>query len=246
MPDRRGESERHLELKRRALVWAQAGGFPVCGVEVRVPRSGFRADVVGCALPRNPSEAGEVAVFECKQARSDLLRDTADEKRTGERLREVAARRAELERLLGLHLPHLRRGESLFAECDQYDLDSVRHDGLRAVRREEAELQAKLHGGTKFDRLRRYRAADRCYLVVCEGLMMPHEVPPGWGLLEAAGDGLILRRRPERLETSPEARLAMLRAVAITGTRRLNLQLGIPWEEIERRRQMTVPEASGE
>ena len=67
----RGETQAHAELKRLALTWAQANGFVVCAGEVRVPKSGYRADVAACS--RGASR--RTAVFECKQARADLLKD---------------------------------------------------------------------------------------------------------------------------------------------------------------------------
>ncbi len=238
-----GETPEHRELKRLALIWAQARGFRAAACEVRLPRCGFRADVAACALPAGrDAAAGESAVFECKQARPDLVRDIAAERETSERLRAVAQRRLELETMLGLHLPSLRRGESLFAECDAYDLDAIRHDGLRAVRREESILQARLHGGTKLARLRRYRCADRLYLVVEPGVLEPHETPEGWGLLVREGGELRLERRPENAATGAAARLALLQAVARAATRAVNSNAGIESRQIAdvRRRQLPV------
>ena len=239
---RGGETEEHRDLKRRALLWAQAQGFTACAVEGRVPRSGFRADVAAC-FPGRDGGAGprDTAVFECKQARADLLRDNAGEKTTRSRLREVSARRAELERMLGLHLPSLRRGESLFAECDGYDLDAIRHDGLRKVRREEEALLTKLYAGMKFDRMRRYRAADVYYLVVAPGIIEPHESPNGWGVLEADGaDGLKLARRAERVDSGAPARIALLQMIARSATRRVNADFGLTREQIEEERGKNV------
>lgn len=239
-----GETERHRNLKRRAVRWALVHDLRACASEVRLPRSAFRADVAACAASLARDTAlGETAVFECKQARADLLRDTANEQATLARLREISARRQELERLVGAHLPNLRRGHSLFAECDDYDFESIRHDGLRAVRREEARLQAGLFGRTKFDRLRRYRGADRFYLVVARDVMEAHEAPAGWGVLVATGDDeLELIRRPERCEATAGARLALLQAIALAGTRTCFAEVGLDWEELTKLRGQIVPD----
>jgi hypothetical protein len=239
----RGETERHRDLKRRALIWAQGHGFSACGVEVRVPRSGFRADVAACKSPdRQAAGPGETAIFECKQARSDLLRDVAEEVDVLTRLRVVTARRGELEQMLGIHCPSLRRGVSLFAECDEYDFDTIRHDGLRAVRREQAALNAKLFGGTKFDRLRRYRCADRLYLVAAPDVIVAHETPDGWGLLVAHGDELEQVRRPVRLESTADVRLGLLHAIAVAGTRGANAAAGVQSGDIDALRRQVVPD----
>ncbi len=241
MPARHGETQRHRELKRRAVVWALAHGFRACGLEVRVPRSAFRADVAACMVTnRRHANPGESALFECKQVRSDLLRDSADEVATLARLREVSERRRHLEQLLGLHLPNLRRGDSLFPECDDYDFDSIRHEGLRSVRREEEALQAKVFGGTKFARLCRYHCADRLYLVVAENVMRAHEAPAGWGVLAARGDGLELIRPPTRLNPDVSARLALLEAIAVAGTRNSLADLAIAGDALAVRRAENV------
>src|SRR4051812_14532836 len=117
------ESLNHCRLKTLALAWAQANGFAICGLEVRVPKSGYRADVAG--IGRGPS--GRAAVFECKQARSDLLKDAYAETVTRAQLAELARRRRTLEELLTVHRPDLRRGEALWPEYDSWDFSSLEH-----------------------------------------------------------------------------------------------------------------------
>lgn len=237
----RGETEKHRDLKRRAAVWAQAQGYGVCAIEVRVPRSSFRADVAACAFPKPPHLPQRCAIFECKQARSDLLRDSAAETATLRRLQAAVERRTRLEQLLGLHLPDLRKGESLFAECDSYDFEAIQHEGWRRVRREEARLQARLFAHTKFDRLARYACADFCYLVVAPGIMQAHEAPANWGILEACDDGLGLLRPPERLPVTDAARLALFAAIARAATACVNRDFGISHDEIAAHRIRALP-----
>lgn len=214
----RGETEAHQSLKRRAFDWARANGLPVAGFEVRVPRSGFRADVV--AASRHPTgENGVVALFECKQARADFLRDETDEAGAKERLADVMQRVLHLRGLVAEHRPDLRRGESLFAEFDDYDFRGLRHETLEALEREWILLQSKLVHAVKFARLRRYQAADYLYLVTEPELISLEEVPSGWGWLVRHEDGLQLKLKPVRLETSTPTRLAWLETLAIAGCR---------------------------
>ena len=93
------ESENHSRLKALALAWAQANGFAICGLEVRVPRSGYRADLA--AASRGAS--ARTAVFECKQGRGDLLKDAHSEAVTRAQLNELTQRRRTLEELLAVH-----------------------------------------------------------------------------------------------------------------------------------------------
>jgi len=210
------ETEAHRRLKRLALAWARAQGFVIAAPEVRVPRSGRRADVA--AATRGPGR--RTAVFECKQARADLLKDAHDEAATRRRTAELAGRRRLLEGLLAEHRPDLRKGEALFPEFDAWDFSGLEHRTYRRVRAELVAAQGQLRDGTKFSRLFRYRCADFLYLVVEDGIFAPDEIPAGWGLLVRRGEGLVLERPPVALAAEPEQRLALLEAIALAATRR--------------------------
>jgi len=233
-----GESTAHATLKKLTLKWALDEGYPICGIEVRLPHSNFRADVVAYRpaaerlplpndgkipkrLVRQPV-VGTTAVFECKQARSDFLKDSHATAETAQRLAVLDARRQTLERLLGMHFPSLRNGESLFAEYDSIDTSKYEHKTYAKVMREIAILQARLYGKTKFDKVARYQCANLCYLVIEEGILREHEVPLHWGLLVHRGDALILKKMPVWQDVQVPTRLELLQRVAISGTQRLN------------------------
>ncbi|MEM9081547.1 MAG: hypothetical protein AAGC74_12745 [Verrucomicrobiota bacterium] len=215
-----GESDRHRELKRAALHWAQtAGGYRFAGVEVRVPRSRYRADVVSCGNVRSFSEgaglptggtvdlgardgserdrraeagddggSGRSALFECKQARGDFLTDSGEEAASLEQLEGLHERRRSLERQLGVHYPHLRKGEMLFPEFDGIYGEELPHEGYGKLIREIAKLESRVFRRTKFEKLLRWRSAHALYLVTWPGVVRgEHEIPTGWGWLEAEG-----------------------------------------------------------
>lgn len=209
------ETQNHARLKRLALAWAQANGFAICGVEVRVPKSGYRADVAACGR----GEHGRTAVFECKQARADLLKDAHAEDATRRRLTELAARRRTLEELLAVHRPDLRRGEALWPEYDAWDFSSLEHRAYRAVLSELETAQRRVVRGTKFSKMFRYRCADFLYLVVEDDIFAEAEIPAGWGLLVRAGEELRLKRTPANLDATAAQRAALLETIALAGTR---------------------------
>jgi hypothetical protein len=219
-----GETQAHRELKRLAFAWALDHGLPIAGCEVRVPKSGYRADVAAMS-PEPLGERGVVALFECKQCRADLIRDHADEPTLRIRRVELAARMGELRAMIAVHRPDLRRGVSLFAEFDEYDLAGLRHETLHALERELAVLQSKLTNCVKFARLSRYHAADHLYLVTEPEIVEAHEVPVGWGWLVREGETLVSRQPPVRHRTTMEVRAAWLEQVALAGTRSSNREL---------------------
>ncbi|PTY00080.1 hypothetical protein [Opitutus sp. ER46] len=218
-----GETLQHRALKHAALAWAQTNGFPLCALEVRVPRSGYRADVAACG--RGPDR--RTAVFECKQARADLLKDAHAEDATRRRLAELLARRQTLEDLLATHFPDLRRGEALWPEYDTWDFSRLEHDAYRSVLSELTTVQRQVMRGTKFAKMFRYRCADFLYLVAEDGIFADAEIPAGWGLLVRRGKTLHLARRPADLAAAEPQRLALLECIALAATRAVNRAAGV-------------------
>ena len=213
-----GETAAHLWLKALAIRWAVEAGFAIAAAEVRVPRSAYRVDVAAYARGTKHRPA-RTAVFECKQARADLLKDSRAENATRERLTVLLARRAKLEELIAGHRPDLRRGETLFPEFDSIDTSGLRHETYAAVIDEIATLQRRLLQGVKFERLRRYVAADALYLVVEGDIFAADEIPAGWGLLVRQGDVLQSVRPPLCLVPAPGARVALLENIAVAACR---------------------------
>ena len=226
---RTGETAAHQQLKRRALLWAQAQGFTACGVEVTLPKCRYRADVVGY---RSAHDDGVTAVFECKQTRCDLRRDNCCSSTTRSRLETVCRRREILERHLRIHYPSLRISDSLFPEFDSHDFSAIGHHGYSRVLREMNALQNRLYDCTKFERLMRYRCANLFFLVMTADAFDRAEVPVGWGALVETGESLTLVQKPVWQNVAKNHSLRVLQRIAAVGTRHLNRQLGITFDEV--------------
>jgi len=226
------ETQNHVRLKTLALAWAQANGFAITATEVRVPKSGYRADVAAAARGV-ASGAIRTAVFECKQARADLLKDAHAEIATRARLAELTQRRRTLEQLLAVHRPDLRRGEALWPEYDTWDFSAIEHGTYRGVLADLETVQRRVLRGTKFSKMFRYRCADFLYLVVEDGIFAEAEIPAGWGLLVRCGgdsrtpEELRLMRAPANLDAAAAQRLALLESIALAGTRAVNRAAGV-------------------
>ncbi len=228
------ETENHTRLKALALAWAQTNGFAIAATEVRVPKSGYRADVAAIARGGASGAVGRTAVFECKQSRADLLKDAHAEADTRARLLELVARRRSLEEILAVHRPDLRRGEALWAEYDSWDFSGLEHRTYRGVLEELETVQRRVLRGTKFSKMFRYRCADYLYLVVEENIFAEAEIPAGWGLLvrsarseSEGGEELRLVRTPAALDASAAQRLGLLEMIALAGTRATNRAAGV-------------------
>jgi hypothetical protein len=227
---RRGETVAHNRLKRLAVAWAQSQGYSACAMEVRLPKCRYRADVA--AYRPQTSGLGSTAIFECKQVLPDLRRDNCEVASTRERLETVCRRRNVLEKHLRIHFPNLRIADSLFPEFDSHDFAAIHHRGYTRVLRELNALQNRLYDCTKFDKLIRYRCANLFFLVLPRDLFKEPEIPMGWGaLVESAGEFVVVRR-PVRQENSRETRLHLLQRIAAAGTRLLNRQLEVTFDDM--------------
>lgn len=238
----RAETAAHLRLKQLALFWAQQQGYRACACEVSLPNSRCRADVaaylpgkarIGGAL--RPA-VGTTAVFECKQARADFLKDSRSAAETAAELRALHERRAALELQLRVHYPTLRVNDSLFQEYQASDFDALEHAVYRQLLARIARLQGRLYRQTKFDTLLRSRCGNLFYVVAEEGIFRPHEIPVGWGLLVREGDRLALRAKPIWQELAEHERLGLLHRIAATGLRALNREAGIGFEAVREAR----------
>jgi hypothetical protein len=225
-----GETVRHARLKRLAFLWAQAQGFSACAMEVGLPRCRYRADVA--AYRRQRKHIGSTAIFECKQALCDLRQDNCDSDAARRRLDAICERRQILETHLRAHYPNLRNRDSLFPEFDPENFTAIGHRGYTRLSRELRALQNRLYDCTKFEKLIRYRCANLFFLVVTEELFREPEIPVGWGALVESNGALTLVRKPIWHDTTADDRVRFLQRIAVAGTRVLNRQLEVTFEDV--------------
>ena len=213
---KRSESAAHLWLKDAALSWAVAAGYDVAAKEVRIPRSSYRADVVALKTTlKGGAKITRTVIFECKQSRADLTKDSRSVQRTLDQLRELEARKHKLDTLLGTHYPSLRTSDELFNEFTvPVDVQSLGHQSYAQTTKKIEVLKNRLYGKTKFDKLIQYQNADLHYLVTTAELLETHEIPAGWGHLEQHGETLVLKKQPELCHADEGKRLEMLISVA--------------------------------
>ena len=212
------ETSQHRELKRMACAWLRQQGCNAIACEIRLPLSNFRVDVAGYRpLKRLSAEPGATFAVECKQSRSDFLRDAGRESKTVEKRDGFLERIEQLRGLLSTHLPQCRLHQSLFAEYDTYDFSGWRHANWFRLNNEYLRLAKKASLGLKFDKIVRFGSARFCYLVVSENVIRSEsELPLGWGCLEARKGNLVTVKNALPLESLASARLKLLERIART------------------------------
>jgi hypothetical protein len=198
-------------------------------MEIVLPRCRYRADVAG--YRSIPKQIGATAVFECKQALCDLRRDNCHSDSARQRLQAMCNRRKVLETQFHTHYPNLHNGDSLFPEFDSENFSAIGHRGYARLIRDLRTLQHRLYDCTKFEKLIRYRCANWFFIVLPDQLFRESEVPVGWGALVESNDTLLLVRKPVRHEVAAADRLHVLSRIAVAGTRTLNRELSLAWDE---------------
>lgn len=146
-------------------------------------------------------------LVECKVSRADFLSDRDDLDRAQREHRRLQERMERMQaELVPRWEPHLqRRGETLFEQTDGWDTGGSRLQSVREARRDERLARLALQGRVKFDRMARWRLADRLYLCCPGGLVRPAEIPERWGWIEVTRGAVRLRRAATPL-CSPAAR----------------------------------------
>jgi hypothetical protein len=183
-------------------------------------------------IDRNQKRLDRPAIFECKQALCDLRRDNCQSAAARRRLETICERRQLLEARLREHYPDLRNGDWLFPEFDLPDFTVIGHRGYARLLRELRAVQNRLYDCTKFDKLIRYGCANLFFLVLPSELFRDSEIPAGWGALVELDGGLTLMRKPVLQETTAENRIHFLQRIAMAGTRGLNRQVEITFDDI--------------
>lgn len=250
VPRTAGETVAHRDLKRRALLWAQASGFRIAAAEVSLPNHRVRMDVAACrpervrAAPRVDGQApgrvkwnaavGVTAIFECKASRADFIRDGRSITRTLDRLKVLEERRMRAEEELKIHYPSIRNGDSLFQEYETLDFQRPGYERYDKIIREMRQLSSRLHENTKFERLAKYGAANLFYVVAEPSLVTTTALPCGWGLLERVGEELVLKTKPHWHDVPDADRLAFLQRVAMAATRAVNREHGVSMAPVRR------------
>jgi hypothetical protein len=237
---RGGESAAHRELKRLALIWAQARAFRIAAAEVSLPNYRYRLDVAACRIEQRPRCAGvalglpkiSTAIFECKASRQDFRRDATSLRATVARLKILHDRKARVEDELRLYYPSIRNGDSLFAEYETLDFQRPGYERYVKVLAEIARLSARLQANTKFERLGEWGVANLGYLVAEPAAIEQHEVPAGWGLLLREGKSLLLAIKPIWKEVPEEQQLALFQRVAMAATRAVNAAHGVSYDDV--------------
>jgi hypothetical protein len=222
---RPAKSSSSFESSVEAAVPAAMGN-----ISARAPTTA--SDAAETAATTTKIQIGTSAIFECKRCLVDLRRDNGCAATTLRRLEKIHQRREVIERNLRVHYPALRVHDSLFAEFDSHNFETIDHRGYKQVLRQTRALQNRLFDCTKFETLVRYRCANLFFVVLPTKLFHEPEIPIGWGALVESNGAVDLVRKPAWHDVSTEHNLRVLERIARASTRAINRNLGIKTEEV--------------
>lgn len=235
------ETATHRGLKVTAARVLLNAGCVAAATEVLCPIARHRVDAAGYLDPCTHTKAactpallerGENArtiIIECKQSRSDFVKDNQALDRLLAQRAKLHADRVELEdRIVKICEPGLRvGGSSLFPDLEAWDFSQSRVESYRRLVLEIAGIDKRIHGSSKFWRMTHYRLANAMYIAAPAGMLGPHELPMHWGLIEVARQDVTnpaawsVTQPATPLQGRQRHRTRMLRNIAVAACRGL-------------------------
>ena len=216
------------ELKQRVLAYLVALEPDAIALNVPVRRSKFTVGAA-CAFIATKGKlhhncVTKTVAVEVFNDRTDCLPDYSNNAASYDRLRKMEQEKTELEAAIRRDEPELRSTCDLFPDEDFAEYDyraSQKHPYLRLLRRLERTRHA-IFRGSRLENIRRANAADYLYLAVPQGAIEPHELAPGWGLLEVTPQLEVIETSPapdlsENVSTAGRNHLALNIARAAAG-----------------------------
>ncbi|MDD4816399.1 MAG: hypothetical protein PHI85_00325 [Victivallaceae bacterium] len=177
------------DLRRAALAFLAARGQTAAAASVRlrqqrliVGAAGVRIAPHGKHKYSTPASVTLVDIFDNRQ---DCLPACAGYETLLEKLGGLEQDKLMMEEAIRRDEPELKISGDLFAEnsCASYDYRASRIHPYEALLRKIERTRHSLYKGSRMENIRRVNAADYLYLAVPKGLIAPHELAPGWGLV---------------------------------------------------------------
>ncbi len=180
-------------LNRAVLAWVAAQDVSGLARQVPTRTSMFRTGIAAfwstpvrnCAPvgPHKVMTPTMTMVVECRMTRDECWPDCSNSEELSPRLREYHERREQLHKQIRKEEPQLRRGDSLFEEYADWNYDDTANMEYHQLKQKIRKLEQFLYKGTRFEHIRKARISDYAYLAVPTGVVKPHELAEGWGLL---------------------------------------------------------------
>ncbi|MDD5697103.1 MAG: hypothetical protein PHH77_00650 [Victivallaceae bacterium] len=207
-----------LKMKQAVLKWLAAQNPSGIATKVATRISRYQVDVAAFwALPAGRRRQVEKTVLvEICTDRDHCWPDCSNRAAILEKLRELKAWQAELEKLIEQTEPELRGNDTLFDEYACWDYGKSRNADYHKCRREIEKLQHNLYKGSRLELIRQSQSADFLYVAFPEGAIQAHELIDGIGLLAVKSNLEVKEiKAPEALNCRPENKNLLVQNIAI-------------------------------
>ena len=170
----------------------------------------------------------QTIIVECRRSRKDCWPDCQNSDDLGPKLGVLKGRQREMQKAIREAEPQLRQNDALFEEYTDWDYESSSnsdyHDLCSQIRKHEQAL----YKGTRFESIYRAGLGNLNYLAVPAGIVQPHELAEGWGLIWVNDDKTIdvISDAPEQ-DCDPLGQLHLIQNIAIAAREAVLFQNGI-------------------
>jgi hypothetical protein len=222
----RAAGNKHRIICRTVMRWLENTMPPTAlALHVSTRNAKFSADIAAfwSESVRNPHEEGpqrilqplNTMIVQCYTERRDCWPECTNSPELLAHLSQLKTKLLKCEERIRQQEPHLRDNNTLFSEYASWLYENSQNPEYHQLKRDIEHTEHALYRGTRFDQIRGSHLADRLYLAVPEGLVMPAELAKGWGLLWI-DSRLDVREmvQPEHLGCIKENRLHLVQHIA--------------------------------
>lgn len=227
------ERRRVIEYRRAVVAWLACQ--KPSGIALKVPTrfSKYLADIAAFwSVPRKKLfYPQKTVIVEIRTKREKCWPDCSNKEELLPRLRELKEAKKSLEAIIRKTEPELRDDDNLFDDFEIWSYERSKNKDYQHCRRTIEETEHALYQGSRFERIRRAHVADYLYLAVPCGVVHPHELADGWGLIYLDQNyGVDVIKEAEPWHCPEENKLHLVQNIASATLESVLFSLGIVYD----------------
>ena len=206
-----------MKMKQAVLQWLAAQD--PSGIAAKVPTRIYKYQVDAAAFWSHPSGTRrsivKTVLIEIRHDRDHCWPDCSNRETILKKIRELKAKRTELEAVIRKTEPQLKASDTLFEEFDCWDYEKSENAEYHKCINKLNNVQHSLYKGSRLELIRQSNTADYIYVAFPEGTIHADELIDGIGLL-AIKDNLEIEeiKKPEQQICTEDNRKHIVQNIA--------------------------------
>ncbi|MCP3966390.1 MAG: hypothetical protein GY750_09570 [Lentisphaerae bacterium] len=204
-------------LRQAVLRWLVSRKPTGIGVKVptRIRKYQVEAAAFWSVQDKLKKRAEKTALVEVCNDRDHCWPDCSDLDTLLRNIRELKEEKQQLEEIIRAKEPELKERDTLFDEFQRWNYSASRNRKYQKCIKQIDRAHHSLYKGSRLELIRQAHVADFIYVAVPEGVIHPHELVDGWGLLYITPNGEITEEKKAQRQTcSLDSRMHLIQNIA--------------------------------